>query len=330
MSVPRLTIGVPVYNGQKYIRFTLDSLLAQTFRDFEILVTDNCSTDSTPQIVAEYAARDPRVKYLKNETNLGPAKNYKVSMDAARGEFFKWNPADDVCEPTFLEKCIAVLDADPTVVLAHPLTYIIDSEGKVVDKNEYELDLDDECPPQRFLRMMKANHKLHGAHELYGVIRTKAIQKTPGMRTHVRGDSILLARITLLGRIRQVPEYLFLNRDHNDRSSKYLSRKVVRPNSRLSKYIGCGPLPSAEWWDPRLKGKIVFPEWRVLREYLRALQDNDTLTPGYRFGCYLAWARFAIGHIPKMGRDLVIGTEQFINKILGLTVPTETKPRVTT
>ena len=133
-SSPRVTIGVPVYNGQKYIRFTMDSLLAQTFTDFEIIVTDNCSTDTTPQIVQEYAARDPRVRYVRNETNIGPARNYNVSLELARGEFFKWNPADDVCAPDFLAKCVAALDAHPEAVLAYPRTNVIDTEGKVVNQ----------------------------------------------------------------------------------------------------------------------------------------------------------------------------------------------------
>lgn len=317
MSGPRVSIGVPVYNGQKYIRFTLDSLIAQTFGDFEVIVTDNCSTDTTPQIVQEYAARDARVKYFVNSQNIGPARNYNRSVELASGEYFKWNPADDVCAPAFLERCVAVLDADPSVVLAYPRTNVIDTQGAVVGSYEYEIDFDDPRPHVRLSRMMHVNHKLHGAHELYGLMRTAELRKTPGFRTHVRGDSVLLARLALLGRLRRIDEHLFFNRDHTDRSSKYLSRKLVRKGSRLSKYIGCGPLPSAEWWDPNLKGRIVFPEWRVLREYIRVVQEAG-LTKSEAAQCYGAVAWFAIGHSPKMGRDLLIALEQVINRALGL------------
>jgi glycosyltransferase involved in cell wall biosynthesis len=326
MSSPRVSIGVPVYNGQKYIRFTLDSLIAQTFADFEILVTDNCSTDSTPQIVQEYAARDPRVKYFRNETNIGPALNYNRSIELAGGDYFKWNPADDVCAPEFLAKCVAVLDKDPSAVLVYPRTNVIDTEGKVCYPYEYEIDFDDPHTHVRLGRIVNVNHRIHGAHELYGVVRTASLRKTPGFRMHVRGDSVLLARLLLLGRFVRIEEHLFYNRDHSDRSSKYLAKKKVRANSRLSKYLGCGPLPSAEWWDPKLRGKIVFPEWRVLREYIRAVQESD-LPASQKFSCYRTLSLYALRHIPKMGRDLVIATEQLVNVMLGIADEPEGKGR---
>lgn len=315
MSNPRVSIGVPVYNGQKYLRFTLDSLIAQTYRDLEIIVTDNCSTDSTPQIVQDYADRDSRVRYIRNEKNVGPARNYKVSVDDARGEYFRWNPADDVSAPTFVEKCVEVLDADKAVVLAYPRTSVIDTTGTVVGQYEYEIDFDVPGPADRLWNMVTVDHKQHGAHEMYGLIRTADLRTTPCMRTHVRGDSVLLARLVLLGRFRRINEYLFLNRDHTDRSSKYLARTAVRAGSRLSKYVGCGPLPSAEWWDPTLKGKIVFPEWRVLREYIRAVQESP-LQDDQKKECYHMLRRFAVKHAPKMGRDLAIASEQAFNKMV--------------
>jgi glycosyltransferase involved in cell wall biosynthesis len=329
MNTSRVTIGVPVYNGQKYIRFTLDSLIAQTMSDIEIIVTDNCSTDNTPQIVAEYAARDPRVKYVRNSTNVGPARNYNKSLDLARSPYFKWNPADDVCAPDFIEKCVKVLDEDPSVVLVYPRTCVIDTVGNVVDKYSYEIEFDLPRPAQRLGRMMKVNHKLHGAHELYGVMRTAALQSSGGFRCHVRGDSVLLARMAMLGRLRRIEEYLFFNRDHTDRSSKYLSRKLVRKGSRLSKYIGCGPLPSAEWWDPTLRGKIVFPEWRVWREYLRAIQETP-MPFSQRLACYGSMFNYSSRHSGKMGRDLIIAAEQWINSKLGITEQPEANAGVAT
>jgi glycosyltransferase involved in cell wall biosynthesis len=318
---------VPVYNGQKYIRDTLDSLVAQTLSDIEILVTDNCSTDNTPQIVGEYAARDPRVKYIRNQTNVGPARNYNRSLDLATAPYFKWNPADDVCAPDFLEKCVKALDEDPTVVLAYPRTSVIDTAGKVVGQYTYEIDFDVASPALRLGRMMTVNHKLHGAHELYGVMRTDALRNSGGFRCHVRGDSVLLARMAMLGRLRRIDEYLFFNRDHTDRSSKYLSRKLVRKGSRLSRYIGCGPLPSAEWWDPTLRGRIVFPEWRVWREYLRAVQETP-MTVSARLACFATVTRFTARHSGKMGRDLLIALEQWINSKLGIDDQPDANPRV--
>jgi hypothetical protein len=175
--------------------------------------------------------------------------------------------------------------------------------------------------------MMTVNHKLHGAHELYGVMRTDALRNSGGFRCHVRGDSVLLARMAMLGRLRRIDEYLFFNRDHTDRSSKYLSRKLVRKGSRLSRYIGCGPLPSAEWWDPTLRGRIVFPEWRVWREYLRAVQETP-MTVSARLACFATVTRFTARHSGKMGRDLLIALEQWINSKLGIDDQPDANPRV--
>jgi glycosyltransferase involved in cell wall biosynthesis len=316
MHSPRVSIGVPVYNGQKYIGATLDSLIAQTYSDIEIIVTDNCSTDATPQIVQSYVERDPRVIYLRNVTNIGPALNYNVSLAEARGEYFKWCAADDVCSPDFVEKCVAVLDADPAVVLAYPRTSIIDSTGAIVGQNQYELEFDEPNAHLRFARIMNVDHHIHGAHELYGVMRIGVLRSAGGMRTHVRGDSVLLARLLLLGRFRRIEEHLFFNRDHSDRSSRYLARQRVRAGSRLSRYLGCGPLPSAEWWDEKLRGKIVFPEWRVLGEYGRSVHDTDRMRLVERLGSYVALGVFAIWHVPKLSRDVIIGTEQIFNLLL--------------
>jgi len=316
VSTPRVTIGVPVYNGQKYIRFALDSLLAQTFPDLEVVVTDNCSKDATPHIVRDYAARDLRVRYVRNNTNLGPARNYNRCIELARGGYFKWSSADDVCAADFIEKCVKVLDADPSVVLAYPRTSIIDTEGKEVSRYGYELELSDPRPYVRLARLLHVNHKMHGAHELYGVMRTEALRSTPGMRMHVRGDSALLARIALLGRLQRVEEYLFLNRDHTDRSSRYLPKKMVRGGSRLARYLGAGPLPSSEWWDGSLRGKIVFPEWRVLGEYVRAVRETRRLTAAEQLAGYGALGTFTLRHLPKMGRDVVIAAEQYVKLLV--------------
>lgn len=317
MSTPRVSIGVPVYNGQRYLRYTLDSLLAQTFPDLEIIVTDNCSTDSTPGIVQDYAARDRRVKYVRNGMNLGPARNFNRSIELARGGYFKWNSADDVCAADFVEKCVKVLDADPSVVLVYPRTSVIDAEGKVAYHYGYELDLDDPRPHVRLARLLNVNHKVHGAHELFGVMRVDVLRSTPGMRTHVRGDSVLLARLALLGRFQRIEEYLFFNRDHTDRSSRYLPERMVRGGSRLARYLGCGPLPSSEWWDRSLRGRIVFPEWRVLGEYLRAVHGTTQLSGLEMLAGYGALGAFALRHLPKMGRDVIIAAEQYIKLRLG-------------
>lgn len=310
---PRVTLGLPVYNGERYLRDTMESLLVQTFTDFELIISDNASTDGTEKMCREYVARDSRVRYVRNDRNLGPAANYNVSLDQARGELFKWCAADDVCAPTFVEKCVAALDANPDAVNAYPLTRIIDSDGKEVRDYDYNVDLDDPRRHVRIARLAMVDHRRHGAHEMFGVMRRDALIRVGKKRCHVRADSVVLLRLALLGRFVRVNSTEFFNRDHNARSSKYLERRAVRPNSWISKKIGVGPLPSAEWWDQSLRGKIVFPDWRVMGEYYKSINEMP-LTFGQRMRCRAALFPYTVRHVPKLVRDLLIACEQVIRK----------------
>ena len=102
-SAPLVTVGIPVYNGERYLREAVDAILAQTFDDFELILSDNASTDSTAAICKEYAQHDPRVRYLHQPLNIGAPRNYSLLVACARGRYFKWSSASDTCEPAMLE-----------------------------------------------------------------------------------------------------------------------------------------------------------------------------------------------------------------------------------
>ena len=110
-----VSIGMPVYNGEKFIREALDSLLAQTFTDFELIISDNASTDSTEAICREYAAKDARIRYIRHSENKGPAANFQFVLDGAVGKYFMWAAADDVWHPTFVAKCCTALENDTSI-----------------------------------------------------------------------------------------------------------------------------------------------------------------------------------------------------------------------
>ena len=94
---PRVSIGLPVYNGQEFLEETLHSILNQTFNDFELIICDNASTDRTAEICRSFAKRDRRIRYYRNEINLGAAKNFNGVFFLARGEYLKWSDNDDLC-----------------------------------------------------------------------------------------------------------------------------------------------------------------------------------------------------------------------------------------
>jgi glycosyltransferase involved in cell wall biosynthesis len=131
--MPRVSIGLPVYNGEDYVGASVESLLAQTFTDFELVIVDNASTDRTSEICRSFASRDRRVRYHRNERNIGGGLNMNLAFELANGApFYKWAAHDDIHAPTFLERCMDALDRDPTAVLAFTKVELIDSEGKTL------------------------------------------------------------------------------------------------------------------------------------------------------------------------------------------------------
>lgn len=120
---PQVSIGLPVYNGEKYVGKAIESVLSQTFKDFELIICDNASTDQTEKICREDATKDSRVRYYRNEKNLGAAKNFNRVFELSSSEYFKWLAADDLIEVDFLQRCVELLDSDASLLLACPRYY---------------------------------------------------------------------------------------------------------------------------------------------------------------------------------------------------------------
>jgi glycosyltransferase involved in cell wall biosynthesis len=154
---PLITVGLPVYNGAPTIGATIESVLAQTVTDFELIISDNASTDSTAAICEEYASRDKRIRLIRNPKNIGGADNYNQLVGMATGRYFNWIPADDVILPRFLDACIAALEANPKAALAYTRAAMIDAEGNRI--HEYEGAVLDnvwsESVVQRYRRFMR-------------------------------------------------------------------------------------------------------------------------------------------------------------------------------
>ncbi|MGH9161593.1 MAG: glycosyltransferase family 2 protein, partial [Vicinamibacteraceae bacterium] len=116
---PKLSIGIPVYNGENFIDELLTELRHQTFQDFEIVICDNASTDRTREICERHARDNPRIRYYRNEANLGVHANFDRVFSLSRAPLFKWAAHDDLYEPTYLERCLRVIEEHPDVVGVH-------------------------------------------------------------------------------------------------------------------------------------------------------------------------------------------------------------------
>jgi glycosyltransferase involved in cell wall biosynthesis len=267
--IPRLSVGLPVYNGEKYLSEALDALLGQSFSDFELLISDNASTDRTEEICRRYAARDPRVCYIRQPVNLGAAPNHNFVVEQARGEYFKWASHDDLYGRDLLLRCIEALDARPDIVLSHAWQAYIDAEGKIIRQVEYRLATDSPHPPVRFRDMLF----ILGGDDVYGVMRTDVLRRTPLHASYHHADRTLVTELSLYGPFYQVPEVLYFRRDHPDRAERVRATKRAR----------------AENFEPRRGNRLRNPMIRLFAEYVWgyvAAIQRAPLTPADRLKCY--------------------------------------------
>ena len=249
-GVPRVTVGVPVYNGERYLAETLDSLLGQTYEDFELIICDNGSTDRTSEIARSYDARDHRVRYVRNDRNLGAARSYRRTFELSAGEYFRWAAADDLCAPEALSCCVEVLDGEPQVVLAYPKTKLIDEQGRVIAEYEDGLHLPSPRPSERFAQL---HARLRLCNAVYGLVRRHVLQRTALMGPYLASDGVLLAELTLYGAIWEIPRFLFYRRIHPGAySSQALERRL-------------------EFFYPNTPRRISLTYWRHLWEKLLAV-----------------------------------------------------------
>jgi glycosyltransferase involved in cell wall biosynthesis len=222
---PCLSVGMPVYNGERFIAQAIESILSQTFRDFELIISDNASADGTEQICSDYAARDARVRYYRSERNRGAAWNHNRLVELARGEYFKWQCHDDYCDPTFLEKCLAVVQSDPGIVMCYPRFVRIDEQGKQLGGVKSSRVRGGAAPADRFRSLI---YRRDSCEEIYGVTHTAVLRETALIGPYSNSDDTFLAELILRGKFHEVPEPLFFYRIHQAQSTSAYPTRYER------------------------------------------------------------------------------------------------------
>lgn len=254
--MPRVSIAVPAYNCERYIAQSLESLLGQTYGDFELVISDNASTDGTEEVCRQFAAQDSRIRYVRRTENIGGPGNFRYVFSLCQGELHKWSTADDYWDKTFLEKAIQVLDANPDVILCYPKTRLIDADGQKLSDYEDNLDLRDAAPAARFKQLLSAIG-LCNAH--LGLIRRSAMQRTRLIGSERASDVHFLAELALYGKFALLSEQLFFRRYHQqssswDRASKEHQEKYYNPGKksafRMHTWRKYSHLASSVWRAP--------------------------------------------------------------------------------
>lgn len=206
---PRLSIGLPVYNGEDFLPHAIDSILAQTFTDFELIVSDNASTDGTRAICEAYAKRDARVRYHRNDVNIGATQNWYLVHKLSTAGYFASAAHDDVYEPDYMRSCIEVLDKDPSVVVCHAKTMTIDEHGALLGPIDIEVDTMSPRPHERLRQLLTVDYMCI---QLYGVMRSAALARAQVFQGYYGCDRNMLLELCLMGKIAEVPRHLFRHR----------------------------------------------------------------------------------------------------------------------
>ena len=257
---------MPVYNGERFIREALDSLLNQTFTEFELVISDNGSTDATEEICRDYAQRDPRVTYLRNDVNRGAAWNFNNVVHVATGRLFKWAAADDVHDPEHVAHCVAALDADPTAVAAYTQSLYIDEAGNRQEEYDPGWDLRSDNAYERMkIVILRGGHWVN-ADPLLGVMRTDALRRTRLFPKYQGGDKRPIGELSLIGKILQVPGHLLMRRRHAGASNTN--------NPHSTQYNEA----SIEWMSEFFKGsswQIKLPSWTLLADHAQSVWASD-------------------------------------------------------
>ena len=268
MDPPKVSIGLPVYNGEKYLRFALDAILRQDFGDFEVIVSDNASSDATQAICQEFAAKDGRIRYLRNEANIGATANYNRVFELAHGEFFKWASHDDEFDGSLVRRCLETYEhSSPDAVVVFSRAEIIDDTGRVLHLGQ---DTINPAAREPFTRLASLIFHRHYAHPLWGLIRSSALRRTRLM-TCIEADHVLLAELALQGPLVEIQEVLYRLRVHAGSS--------LRTHRTARELLA--------WHDPsRAKVRLPLPHWiRWDIEYWKGIR-HASLSSFQRLFCY--------------------------------------------
>ncbi|MBL4898779.1 MAG: glycosyltransferase family 2 protein [Colwellia sp.] len=241
-ETPLLSIGMPAYNSEKDICASLDAILDQSFDDFELIISDNASTDGTQAICETYAAKDSRIRYIRNKANVGASDNYNRVFTAARGKYFKWASSNDICAPTFFEKCVDVLENNSDAALAFPRTRLYANSTDNYFDYEESLNTSQERPIERMLYVMD-NLRLNNI--MNGIFRSDALKQSQLIIPFLASDNCLMAEVALYGSFLEVPEFLFYRQMDEESSTSMQGEDAVR-----------------EHYNPNSKKPMRFQNWR--------------------------------------------------------------------
>jgi len=295
---PRVSIGLPVYNGEQFLRESIDSILAQSYTDFELVISDNASTDATAEICQNYVKSDPRVKYFRNPENIGGFRNHNRVVELSSGEFFMWASHDDRRAPDFVTKCLAILDSHPEVVLCYTKITNIDEDDRTLDSSAVALDAAAARADVRFRELIGMEHHIE---PIFGLMRLQQMRQTKLQGQFPDSDRVFLAELSLYGPFYLIPEHLYFRRDHPHGSIRlYPSRQ-----ERMA------------WIDPASRPKITLPHFREFWELFKTVYSAP-IRGRERYYCYMHLFNWLLKYHNRLVIDINIAVRIALRPLVSL------------
>lgn len=288
----RVSVGLPVYNGENYVGYAIESVLTQTFTDWELVISDNASTDRTVEICQAFAKRDSRIKLLIADQNRGAAWNFNHVFHQSSGHYFRWLSHDDWLMPESLAECVRVMDSRPELSACATRTGAIDESGyRILDNLEEESDFACQSITQHSEAMRKTlisscsvsdRHRgvllySRRCNEVYGLVRRDLFRNTQMHPSYCGGEKVLLAELALHGPIYEIDRILFFVRWH--------AARFTSNNSTLEQ--------QKHMASPTKRGFSLPHQYRATLGYL-ALLGKVKMSVVDRIKCFAVWIRFTL------------------------------------
>lgn len=285
-------MGLPVYNGEKYLEGSLRSLLSQTLKDFELIISDNSSSDRTYEICRDFASRDNRIKLYRNDYNIGVARNHNRTFHLSQGKYFRWAAHDDICAPTLLEKCVKVLEQTADVILCYFWIIRVFESDNTSTEAVKPTEGTESLLWERFRSL--SDHQ-HACEQVYGLIRSDVLRSIRLQKDYTDSDRTMLSELSLHGKFYVIQEPLFYKRFHSENDYRDRSAKMVM-------------------FGESYRGKVVFPYLLQFFDYLEML-NRVRLPLLEKLKCYWVMMGWPFRAHRRLAKELLIAVRTLIERL---------------
>ena len=213
---PLVSIGMTVFNAAMFLTKAIESLLLQDYENFEIVISDNASEDGSSEICQDFAKRNNRIRYFRNRKNMGPNYNSQKAVSYCSGEFLMVAADHDIYHPSFITTLINIFDKDETVVLAYPLTTLIDKDEYPIELMADRIDTRGMDICQRFSKVIWESSAMN---MVYGIYRMPAFKEAMNIGATIGPDLAMMAKLSLIGTIAQIKQPLFFRRQNRNKET---------------------------------------------------------------------------------------------------------------